>query len=126
MSDLNDDPKVVAKREGLTVHLPDDNELFIDIDSDEDLAHYEEMMEVLRSIGCSVTPAIEVDSVVRSRSKSGKGWHIRVRFEQDVTPMERIAFQAALGSDRKRELLSILRIRLGVDRPPTIFFEPTV
>lgn len=122
MSELAEDPRVSAERLGLVVVEPGANELFIDIDSDEDEAHYYEMLSVLRE------NEIPFDEHKRTVSKSGNT-HIYLTIApcktRDVvmTDTQRIAFQAALGSDRKRELLSLLRLTLGTGRAPTLFFE---
>jgi hypothetical protein len=123
VSELNDSPYDTAAALGLRVITPGDRELFIDIDCDEDLAHYRAMLEILKPIAFTDGRALVVmEKVVPSKTLGH--FHITVTLDERVTPMERIAFQAALGSDRKRELLSLLRVRLDLDRPPTVFFEP--
>jgi hypothetical protein len=123
VSELDDNPYETAATLGLQVMLPSDRELFIDIDCEEDLAHYRAMLEVLKPIAFTDGRALVImDRVIPSKTPGH--FHIVVTLDERVTPMERIAFQAALGSDRKRELLSLLRIRLDLDRPPTVFFEP--
>lgn len=49
--------------------------------------------------------------------------HIRIQLPWELTDWERIAWQAALGSDPVRELLSCLRLRKG-DAHPTMLIEP--
>jgi hypothetical protein len=120
MSALGDDPILSALLNNWSVHYPGDRELFIDVDNDADLAHYDAMLPVLTENG------VFVESETRTVSPGGN-WHIRLvlvlKFGHALTPEMRIALQAALGSDRKRELLSSLRILFGLDRPPTVFFE---
>ena len=97
--------------------LPEPNELFVDLDDEGSLVHMHEMLSVLRSngYGCQVVAITE--------SKSGKGHrHARLKVDHLLEPIDRIALQACLGSDRKRELLSFLRI--GSSVPTTTFFEP--
>ena len=48
--------------------------------------------------------------------------HVVVTMPRPVSPMERIALQAILGSDPIREMLSWFRIERGIEEP-TIFFE---
>jgi hypothetical protein len=125
VSELDDNPYETAATLGMHVMLPSDSELFIDIDCEEDLVHYRAMLEVLKPLAFTDGRALVVmDRVIPSKTLGH--FHVVVTLDERVTPMERIAFQAALGSDRKRELLSLLRIRLQLDRPPTVFFEPLV
>lgn len=121
MSALEDDPYAVAAREGLRVDLPGPYELFIDIDSQEDREHYDAMRAILIQNGIEIVSERETPSSKSAERHS----HIRLVLNspEPLTPIERIALQACLGSDRKRELLSWLRIRLKLDRPPTVFFE---
>jgi len=57
-----------------------------------------------------------------SRSRNG-GWHVTLTWGKRLMGAEeRIALQACLGSDRVRELLSLIRWWAG-SRHPTLFFE---
>lgn len=58
-------------------------------------------------------------------SRNGRA-HIYIQFPRPLSDAERIALQASMGSDRKRELLSLSRILGGTDRQPTTFFEVKV
>ena len=107
-----------ATRENLQIVLPRANELQIDIDNED----AEEVFTVLMN---HLVPAfIGFSSVIKNPSKSGAPgkFHITVALNQDVTPLERIALQAILGSDRKRELLSFIELANG-DKTPTLFLE---
>lgn len=115
MSDLARDPHVDAKAKGLHAVLPNDDELFLDIDDRDDFKVMKDILHVLEHNGFH---AVEEK---RTRSKSGN-WHVYLRFQQPLEPMERIALQACMGSDRKREVLSILRCFTG-NTAPTVFFE---
>jgi hypothetical protein len=117
MSDLNDDPVEIAKQRGLTVVLPDQFQLFIDLDQkDGTPSELIEGMALLQNYGIGVT-------VERTTRSSGGNQHIYLRLGTALTDTERILLQACLGSDSKRELLSWLRIKLQVKRHPTVFFE---
>lgn len=61
---------------------------------------------------------------IRTPSKSGKPgrYHIIVTLTNPVTDRDRLFYQLALGSDRKRGLLWIARVNAG-DPVPTLFFE---
>lgn len=56
-------------------------------------------------------------------SKTPGHEHVYIHAPHDLDPIMRIALQAILSSDRKREALSLLRVINKSDRPPTCFFE---
>jgi hypothetical protein len=59
------------------------------------------------------------------QSKSG-GLHVLVRLDSSpLAPLARIALQAAMGSDPKREALGVLRVLAGVVEPCMLFRPPT-
>ena len=90
------------------------NELQIDIDEPSQYAVFEDCMAILKR----ETPG-QLIRVLETPSKSGKYGHVHIRvlLPWTVTPWERIAWQAALGSDSRRELLSCLRARAGNVQP---------
>ena len=55
-----------------------------------------------------------------SESKGGNT-HCVLRFKQPLPVVERIAWQAAFGSDLKREALHLLSVKLG-DKNPILLF----
>jgi hypothetical protein len=116
MSDLDDDPYLVAATLGLRVVVPGPRELFLDIDSPEDLAFYREQLSRLNS-------RIHMLTETRITRSSGGNYHVYLESVYALTPVGRIMLQAILGSDRVRELLSYLRIELKLNREPTLFFE---
>lgn len=120
MSDLMKNPQEEAAALGMVVVTPRANQLFLDIDHVEDLDLMELMLAVLESNG------VYVSEEKRTRSKSGN-WHVYLRVDSfdSLDAMQRIALQACLGSDRTRELLSVLRVLAfdGTTREPTVFFE---
>jgi hypothetical protein len=134
MSELNDDPYKTAEALGLDVVLPEPNELFIDLDDPADELQLQTMLDVLNgkaSFDDAVMhgksdsdPLLETVETKRTTSKSGNTHvYLKVSAKTPLSDIERIALQACLGSDRKRELLSALRILLSLDRPATVFFE---
>lgn len=130
MSSLDEDPYEVVKKlereKGLRyrVVLPRDDELQIDIDNLEALAVFQGNYTRLREYwhhrwagGCEMTCEVVP-------SKTEGHFHITVRLPTEIDDQERIMLQALLGSDPVRELLSLVRIWAGLERPPTCFFEP--
>lgn len=108
-----------AKDRGCEIVLPQANELFIDIDSWQDHQTFLEISRMLRDQGTSFLVTREEPS-----KSGGDRYHLVVELDRDVTPLERICLQAILGSDRKREALSWLRLQSGATEHPTLFFEP--
>lgn len=108
-----------AAKKGMKVLFPATDELFIDIDNAEDWQKFCELVEPLKKerlvVGCSWTT-----------SKSGNPRkHVIVKLSRAVeSEAERIALQAFLGSDRKREMLNYLAQLRHPGFIATCFFEP--
>lgn len=115
MSSLDETPEVEAQKYGLVVVYPKDDELFLDIDNNEDGEWVFEILEILKSNG-------EDFQITKTTTSKSGNMHIYIRANRGLDPLERIALQACLGSDRKRELLSLLRL-WRANRAPTVFFE---
>lgn len=102
--------------EGLEIIYPNEHELFIDIDSEEDYQRFKDSFEKL---SWNINAKIKRDTP----SKSGlPNRHIVVEMPYYLNPLERIALQAILGSDPKRELLSYISLKDDAETP-TIFAE---
>ena len=91
-----------AFEKGLVAVLPNENELFLDIDTDED---YKIFLFHRTLLGERFFAYPEYECIPSSSGLPHR--HIIVTLPFKVTQDQRIALQAALGSDRKRELLSI-------------------
>lgn len=105
-----------AKAKGLVIHVPADNELFVDID---DAASIDVFWSQIGKVGALVT-SIRIDP-----SPSGREGrrHIRVTLNRPVeSAFERILLQALVGSDRTHEIQSF-RCAVRGDKNPTRFFE---
>lgn len=100
----------------LIVVYPKPNELFIDIDNATSINRFYEITCLVHKLYNSFT-----ERWCQSRS-GGEHKHLYVTLNKEVTPMERILLQLACGSDPKRELLSLDRLKAG-NQNPTIFFE---
>lgn len=57
------------------------------------------------------------------KSKTPGHWHVSYETTQGLEPAQRIAVQAACGSDPNRELLSVVNILKG-DADPSVLFQP--
>lgn len=99
-----------------TIVLPEPRELFIDLDGLEARSTFEDRLEQLQRY----CPAV----VTRDTPSRTPGHaHVVIKFDRDLDPVLRIALQACLGSDRKHEMFSLLRVLLNTRCPPTLFFE---
>lgn len=126
MSEMNKSSQHALDRafqERLRIRVPEGDELLVDIDSEEAFESFQERYQMLSDLGI-------VNGYSKNPSKSGEPgrYHIVVKVnvykprDGFVTPLERIALQAILGSDYKREANSYRRILDG-DPIPTLFYE---
>ena len=102
--------------QGYKIVLPAANELQIDIDTVEMQERFNESVGVFFQY---ITP----EDVKETPSESGLPCkHITIKLPFDVTVWQRLALQAALGSDNIREILSCIQ-HLNGDPTPTCFKE---
>lgn len=117
------DPHTEAIKRGRRLVLPDDYELFVDIDDSGSMLRFWHAYEML-SIAARGTGEPRWSYIVRP-SPSGKPdrAHIVVRTGRRIAdPLHRIALQAILGSDPIREALDWQRAMRGAP-VVTCFFE---
>ncbi len=107
-----------AFKQGVRVIIPKDRQLQIDIDSDDDYSRFTQAYDALKQHYLNV-PLYYKTSPSRN---GGEGRHITVEMTEELAQIERIALQAILGSDWRRELFSLIRVRKG-EPLPTLFFE---
>lgn len=112
-------PAELATELGQDVYAPDVHELFIDLDqaTPEDFAWLDLVVATLcvNGLACGISR--------KTMSKTSGNWHVVVTFSTfRPNPLERLALQAIMGSDRKREMWGFLRALYG-DPRPTLFFE---
>lgn len=89
-----------AAETGRIVLYPNDYQLFVDLDSEGALSFFQKQVEILRGR--------EMCDVRVTRSVKPEHYHAVVSLWAPINPYARVALQAALGSDRKRELLAIM------------------
>lgn len=109
---------------GMRAVIPAADQLQIDIDSPEQKAVFERAWPILLREIVLKTPGI-VCEVLTAPSASGEPdhYHITVTIPGwQLSDVERIACQAALGSDPVREILSLVRC-MRSDPHPTLFKE---
>lgn len=108
-----------AARLGLDVVFPAADELQIDIDNEVDYDVFRRHIGILEQHYCT-----ELEPKETSSRSGGECKHITVKLPHKVSNTERILLQAVLGSDRTREVLSLLQEWNG-DAHPTLFLERT-
>ena len=117
--------KAWAEVLGCDYRLAKENELFVDIDSETAWKLFEHVFPVVGKHFCS--PPLPKDwkmNCVVTPSKSGlPKRHVVVKLAQAQPLLVRIALQAALGSDGRREAISTLRATQG-EPNVVVFFEP--
>jgi hypothetical protein len=106
-----------ATKKECVIVRPKPNELFIDIDNENQLESFK------KAIGVFIKTHLCTYEMIPSSSGKPNHFHIRVTLGgETVDARTRILYQAVLGSDPVREVLSLLRLERD-DPMPTIFFE---
>jgi hypothetical protein len=103
---------------GDTVHRPENNELFIDIDDSSRIPQFIGRFGVLSYAFECVG---EVTAHIR-KSKTPGHYHIVVKLPVNIKPGVRIAMQALLGSDPMREMIYAIRLANGCEGNNVLFF----
>ncbi len=112
-----------ATENNLDIRYPGPMELFLDLDTPEQRAQFELMLPFFEKL-------YPIDKIQYRNSKGGNT-HVILCLKEDnfasgiyreLDNKTRIAMQALLGSDPKRELFSIFRA-LRSDKYATLFFE---
>src|SRR5215471_3037941 len=94
--------------------VANDTELQLDFDSEREPERFLEVFGIF-------TEQYPIIGLRRTISKSGKGLHIRIYLQQPMEIIQRIAWQAALGSDVTREALSLISVAKGWLNPILLF-----
>lgn len=119
MSEVREDAQAKADRLGLALIKPGPADVFVDIDSDDDLEEF----RVRFDAACKLWPDASMRIVPPVSGKAGH-CHVYVSIPS-LAPLdshERIALQAALNSDPFREMLAIYHGRAGYEHT-SVFFE---
>lgn len=110
-----------ARDLGMIVVKPETDEIFLDIDSpDRDLATLKQNLAILNENGLS----FRVKKV--TISKSGEGLHVVIGDGPVLDDWQRVALQAVLGSDLKREALALVHVFQGEKNASVFFEEPAL
>jgi hypothetical protein len=104
-----------AEVAGFDVVIGHETMLTLDLDSEEAEAQFRNELEAVnRLLG-----VLKVEEWPSKRGGAHK--HAVVWLKTPATALERIALQAALGSDPLREILSVIRLRNGIAEPSRLF-----
>jgi len=115
MPDKFEATKLLAERLGFDVVMGHDNLLLLDLDDKAARSTFDHNLDVVKRI-------FGVEKIDAWVSKSGGDHqHVAVTLKQKATILERVAIQAALGSDPIREILTLVRLRNGVKEPSRLF-----
>ena len=107
------------KAQGYEIVYPAPNEIQVDIDTDEHYMLFQKQYDSL----VREFPESPGITLAMNPSRNGlPGRHATITMPFDVSDVGRVAWQAALGSDPVRELMSLFRIWRG-DIRPTLFVE---
>lgn len=112
-----DEAIVKARKLGKIIILPKENELQLDIDSEEQFTLFHARLKELNALH-----KIQIVQEVKS-SKDGH-YHVYIKLTRDIPTEERIILQMFLGSDPIREYLSMCLAKIGDSEPILLFENP--
>lgn len=111
-----------AMYEGCEVIMGDEHTLLLDFDDCQWMPDIEERLDMVKQF-------FGIVKVENWRSYSGDGWHVMVRTGKPMSIYVRLALQAILGSDWKRELLGLVENRMakrGVAQNDPFLIRPSL
>ena len=122
---MEDDPQERADELGLHLVEAKPNILQLDLDSVEAIKTFEAQFQIFKNLwAASALGAVGVlKTHSRSSTRENPRQHVHIRLEHEVDVFQRQALQAMLGSDRKRELLSLFRELTELEQPRLVLFE---
>jgi hypothetical protein len=106
-----------AEALGLDIVLPDDNTLQLDFDTE---GQWDTFLAMRLPI---LLQYVAVLRVWWTESNSGNK-HVYIKLKEPMNFLQRVAYQAALGSDPTRELLSLARVQIGQGETTMLFEKP--
>jgi hypothetical protein len=104
-----------AEANGFEVIFANPHLLLLDLDTEEDFARFVKVYKRAKTL-------FGLENLQWWPSKSGPPHrHVSITIAFALSVEERIALQAALGSDPLREILNLKRLRVGVEEPSRLF-----
>ena len=116
----------VAKQRGLIVKYPEINQIFLDIDTVEQIAVFQKRMDDLTYVQIGNSLFDNIESEITESSSGNPHYHIVLSFTKNgrrinLNDWQRVALQFMFGSDPIRETLTIYRILNGIENPSLLF-----
>lgn len=108
-----------AREGGFDVLYSSKTELFLDLDGKLD--YFEEVLPKFMEIWSGDFKEIQRWP---SKTNDGQHWHVRIETWHEREPAERVAMQILLGSDPRKELLTLGRLTYTVDKELIRLFRP--
>lgn len=118
LAEINRDPQEVAKECGKVVVYPADNEIQLDIDSEE---QYKKFLLTL----CKLEKYIDFPAFTVVPSSTPGHCHVTLSMGTPISMWQRLALQSVLCSDPDRELFNCARALTGDERPTLLFAKGT-
>jgi hypothetical protein len=106
----------IAAEKGVVFFLPLENELFLDIDASN--------WHPVKDIEELVDEHYGIERMLKTTSPGGQV-HIYLQLKQTISTEERLILQLSLGSDPRKELISLIRIKEETDPFITLFETPS-
>ena len=94
--------------------VADNFTLQIDINSEEELEFFK-VQHKRFAAALQEHNIVDISEPEIVPSRTSGHYHVTIKMDKAFTPLERVAFQAIFGSDRKRELRNLARILLRMD-----------
>lgn len=104
-----------ARLKGFTVVIADDWHLLLDIDSQDIPKEFWSILSM-----CFDRFGIVVEDIWLSKSGNN---HIVIKLDRPLPVLYRIALQSILGSDPRRDIMSLCSVEIGV-KDPILLFKP--
>ena len=113
----------IAEQRGLVVVYPKDNELQLDIDSEEQWTEFIRRKAFFDEFFWGQAQTYEMVTTISSSGYPKR--HITLTFKNEkFDHYQRMVYQAALNDDPKRTFLGLARLLRGMsNNPPTTLFE---
>lgn len=106
-----------ARERNCTIEYADDQTLQLDLDSKEAIATFQSQLRMLKEL--NIINYMESNFRL-DLSRSGN-LHVTIKLTRPLDVQLRIMLQALLGSDLKREMLSLARVVRGQPHPILLF-----
>ena len=94
--------KLLLGRWGIIDEYSKPNRIFLDFDMARPVPRYSSLLVTLRTL--------KLGPQWLCYSRTHKGWHVTIHLRNGLRREEIVAAQAILGSDKKREMLNLMRV----------------